>query len=77
MDYSMEKQSLSQIILNGINCNGSREQVVWNELKENVFQVLKICRSNTTAALKTGFKGKLYVHILKFTLVCSHFERIS
>jgi len=57
MNYLTEKQSLSQIILNGINCNGSREQVVWNELKSNVFQILKICRSNTTAALKNGFKG--------------------
>ena len=59
MNYSMEKQSLSQIILKGINCNGTQEQVVWNELQTNVIQILKICRSNTTAAIKTGFKGEL------------------
>ena len=64
MNYSMEKQSMSQIILNGINCNGSREQVVWNELKTNVCQILKICQSNTTAALETGFKGKFFLHLL-------------
>ena len=58
MNYSAEKNSLCQIILTGINCAVENGQLFWNTYKNTVFNLLKICQSNATAAIKMGYHGE-------------------
>lgn len=57
--YSSSKNSVCQKILSGVNCDIDNEQAFWNNYKGSIFNMMKICRSNTTASMKTGFGGTL------------------
>jgi len=57
LEYSSDHKSLSQIILTGINCIVPNEETIWNTHKLSILNLLKVCRSNATAAVKNGFTG--------------------
>ena len=57
LEYSSDLKSLSQIILTGINCIVPNEELFLNNHKMYISNLLKVCRSNATAAVKNGFTG--------------------